>query len=906
MTTPNAAIPWDDRRIITTLFDAEMRLKAARAVWVDTNIPGEVKDEILTRLAHIMRFRPAMVKRLPDEKKGEYLARHLFHRDLGKARLCVLTAYHFVHQAALMGDFLDHCGIDHEGGRLAGTRVAPPAPEKVTSSLPVLLSRHTPRDVGAYFATAGLANHGWHTVLWPHVDKLQEHATAESFVAPAEETREAESPALEDTRGFTTLDRLLIQAVVATASGTQGALSVDQVADVVEEIIHLNSDRHQSYFHRGFLSALLDLEVESSFVEENTSRRSWLMAGQIMALTRRKNWDALMDLFQARDDDLQSLLQSREDCATMCGPQIFNAYKQKSRYAEAAGAVPPALAARLGTEFLHHRIGDVEELLRHHRPIDARLILELILSSLEGLADEDPLPGRVLVHLQRRMAQCYRGEGRFDDCRELLAKLLQLEESDKPAIHVDLGLIKGHFRWISEVLVPGDGGDELAAMRSRISAGRDQFERALSLSGGKSPNAHYVLGVLELLSRNYAKAEMHLEQAYSGASHDVSAYRPAGLYERIQLYYALAILACFDEHRVPVALQMLQTIERNLPVQSWPSWLLKEASEIISMGNTDCALLLEWLSEKAPGILAPHLHDIGLLKKSALLQRALAQSAATLARRNVDDLWKDNTTLLEFHLGTEDHAGAGHVLDRLEELAFSRSDIRELFAEFLITPGNYRPVWSEEDALFVSSRLYQAAGQFEPSYELLKHLFFRYRADGHYQEAEGVLDQINQLCLPLERTDEVTRYSVDVDEQAFKPEDQIGAALQEHAKKGRPIRLLLVGGNETQARYDGEIVEYFRRGYPVVEVAFEHSGWGSNWIKYFERIQARIADYEGLVLMRYMRTNLGRSLRALANQENRCWFACTGSGRQFLQRTLLQAAYTIAEREAAAIATNSK
>ena len=54
-----------------------------------------------------------------------------------------------------------------------------------------------------------------------------------------------------------------------------------------------------------------------------------------------------------------------------------------------------------------------------------------------------------------------------------------------------------------------------------------------------------------------------------------------------------------------------------------------------------------------------------------------------------------------------------------------------------------------------------------------------------------------------------------------------------------------------------------------------------------------MAHYDGLVMLRFQRTHLGRSLRTLAGQLGKPWFPCTGSGKAFLQRTILNAAHTL-------------
>ena len=154
------------------------------------------------------------------------------------------------------------------------------------------------------------------------------------------------------------------------------------------------------------------------------------------------------------------------------------------------------------------------------------------------------------------------------------------------------------------------------------------------------------------------------------------------------------------------------------------------------------------------------------------------------------------------------------------------------------------------------------------------------------------MERIRGYHLPEALTEEVLRQAPALESQAVHEPETIGAQVREYLRQGHPLRLLVVGGNELQASFDQDLQTYFQTECPGLEIAFEHTPRVSSWDKYYDRIKGRLEHYDGLVLLRFQRTHLGRSLRALASQLGKPWFPCTGSGKAFLQRTLLHAAWT--------------
>lgn len=106
----------------------------------------------------------------------------------------------------------------------------------------------------------------------------------------------------------------------------------------------------------------------------------------------------------------------------------------------------------------------------------------------------------------------------------------------------------------------------------------------------------------------------------------------------------------------------------------------------------------------------------------------------------------------------------------------------------------------------------------------------------------------------------------------------------------RPILVLFVGGNETQARAWPGIQGAVTADYGgVVTVKWFETGWGSNWGDAAKEIESLFSQADVLVVMTFVRTMLGRRLRRTAGESGIPWVACTGHGRASIERAIARA-----------------
>lgn len=172
-------------------------------------------------------------------------------------------------------------------------------------------------------------------------------------------------------------------------------------------------------------------------------------------------------------------------------------------------------------------------------------------------------------------------------------------------------------------------------------------------------------------------------------------------------------------------------------------------------------------------------------------------------------------------------------------------------------------------------------------------LFHRYAAKAESGDREaldsaaGVLGRIRgyglpeEWCLDLERRHEAIR----TEQQPLAPARHAGSTAVE------PVTVLVVGGNEIQSRDAERVRRKVQQTDPGINVDFVHSGWTSNWNKHLEDVKQKLDNgCHALVLLRFMRTQLGRKVRAECGRRDVQWRFCWSGGQSGIIEAVHRAA----------------
>ena len=202
----------------------------------------------------------------------------------------------------MLAHFLNALGVPNDDGLLVanngerGLEIPDLEESVVHGAANDLVEEHGLRRVIVYFLTLAMDRVPFDVHLWTWMDGLSESTEpdAKSDLAAATEDQEDDESEGEDDparrRSFTTLDRLLVYAVVDSKQGVVRSLDEDEVDDALEEFVNLNGRRQHSYFHLGLRDVLFGRSLGDALSDSNRDRKRWYWAGAIQGWARLESW----------------------------------------------------------------------------------------------------------------------------------------------------------------------------------------------------------------------------------------------------------------------------------------------------------------------------------------------------------------------------------------------------------------------------------------------------------------------------------------------------------------------------------------------------------------------------------------------------------------------------------------
>lgn len=683
------------------------------------------------------------------------------------------------------------------------------------------------------------------------------------------------------------LDRVLVDQVLATAAGEQGALDRGDVTRLLASVVSLNTTRHQSYFHLGFGQGLLGGPAAGSSPGGfDESQRDWYLVGQLLACRRRDDERGLAALLAAHGKHLRRLAAAPGEPGETLAREAFDALLGHRHLAEAVALLKgqPAL------------VGNAEQALRAVTDDlgrgDTGLAQALlpVLNELAGTAAWERVDAARARTLRRELTRCLgqllQAKGDFEGAGGKYAQLLG--ETSDPGVLADFGLCLGGFRRLEQVRLPGPQ-DQRDALREGLERGEPRFREAVALGETAATNAHYALAVLNFLrlrdtpcqladeQRVRRQAIGHAQAALTGMrlSEGHAAYAALGLVGQVLFILAVLQMQEMDHTAARKALEAWGSITEEagrLPTKDLRE--LIQAAEVVdhALARELAESVWRFRPQDAAEVLDA---DAWLAEIDGLREALLARARNAALPRT--DRWKEWRRLLPVLLARGERNTAVQGLDELEQLAAEDSRIARLLVDWLEDADHYDPAWSEEECLWARVRLLLQVGRVEQSGALLRKLY--YRALG---EDSGWADE---LLLAFREFRLPDHYWADL--PAAEPAAEAVAAANQDAGQGEPLRVLFIGGNEIQARRDDKVRRALEADWPALQIHFEHTGWSPNWGRDLGRLMALANDADAVVLMRMMRTMLGRGLREGLRKP---WIPCTGTGSESMLRSVVRAA----------------
>ena len=783
--------------------------------------------------------------------------------------------------------FLDALGVPHEEGIVDSLEQVDAHEDIVRLAVGELVQECGMRTVAVFLLTlrllgapAGEKGRAWLQELAqaPPGEDRGDDQVPDPAAAVTDEHRweEGEAEQEDPTRqqSFTTLDRLLILAAVDSAQDIKGALSTDELDDVVDELVTLNGRRHQSYFHAGFRDVLFDKPVGEALPAENQSRIRWYWTGAVQGWARRERWDRIVREYAA-NPVIRGLGNGSNAASVAAVRHVAEALRRQGNTAEIARFVKvPAL---LGQPPLFGLLLDAAtELLGRGDAASALPIFELLMAARKELERRGVSPaGRILLDAHRRMAHCLRHLRQHDRARRLLTDLLEQDPDPNihAMVHADLGLIVGGFDRLEDAILP-IRRDELGGVVDRLAQGVRHFRESIGTGTAYSAHGHYCLGVLALgravEDQSFEDAEYHLQSARMHFSEAADSY-PEGLLEHANLYMGVAKAQQLSSDKLAHAADVIAaSLEAGARM---PDYLIEPTIEALGLAEekADLRNVAEAIIETGGGRALDRLArcEAALDHCPAVADRLHLRAGAgegTAVHRA-----RDLRSALRGFLHRGDRDAAGEALDGLERLA--RDDVAvPAFLELLEDRNRYDPAWDREDATIARARCYEDRGEFAEATQVLEGLFYRRasleRAAG-LSDAAGVLERIRGYGIePSYYAGMSSRY------EALAAREAEGPVTIE-LRATSPLRVLVVGGAELQAKAESTVRRKLKERHPHIQTHFIQTGWSGNWRRPFSEIERAMDDHDALVIIRFMRTHLGREIRRAWNGP---WRSCWGGG----------------------------
>ena len=849
------------------------------------------REDLVELIASQRNFRELTVWRWKDSKIVRWaLPLRLSNSLAGE----LLHSMHIEWRREMLADFLDALGIPNDDGLSAGDVASGDlGPDDINEgdvhqAAEDLVREHGLRRATVYFLTLTVQNVPFKGHLWSwmegSLDRESTGVTAEPTDTDTgdEDLYEGDVDGESDPgrhRSFTTLDRLVIEAIVDSKQEVVGCLNSDEVDDAVNEFVNLNGRRQHSYFHLGFRDVLFAGKPRREIPATNRKRARWYWAGAILAWARSRAWSEILAAYD-NHAEVRRLGDGTDFATEEAARQIVHALSSSGRSGEVAGFVQvrgiltyPALFGALldiGTQLL--RQGEVGQ---------ARTIFDRLMEAVRALERDGQAPAlQPFLAVRRRNAYCLQRTREHDQARRQMENLLELDTDPNhlAMIHADLGLLAGNFDSLEEVSLPTRKAD-LPDFVDRIREGREEFRRSVEKDVPYAAHGHYCLGVLALGETvlkddeaNYPRASDHLLRAHSRFAGRPRDYG-VPLVVRASLYLGIAEAASVDSagtlsHAANV---MIPALEQGA---SLPPYLTEVAVTGLDVGAGG-----EELTRFARALLSTG-DDTALsaLSRSSVVVQRCGEVRDGL-RRRAEQLGMSEAAATDLRICLQGYLQAGQtpdaqdVLDRLEDLAGHGIGSEEF--ENLLSKKGFQPAWEPEEAVVAHARCLEKRGRYPDALQLLQTLVHKFAGEGRFDEAEGLLDKIRSYGLSEDHYADAVGRMRALSEQSRRQENDHQMTDDENVKE--PVSVLFVGGSERQEKAEPAVRNRLRQRAPHIKVTFIYPGWSGNWRRHLDRVRRELPNHDALVVMRFIRTEFGKQVRKHCEKPWRfCWASGTG------------------------------
>lgn len=709
---------------------------------------------------------------------------------------------------------------------------------------------------------------------------------------------------------FTKLDYLLIDSVVASATGQHGAMNLASIEQACREFAKLNQKRAQSCFHWGFALGFVGAALPPHDSTYNIARRAWLVTGWLSFHARNSASSALERLRALAPADRDAIL-AHQPASTTAAPPIV-------KFLIANAALDELM------QWISCLEGAPRDLVFDLRGLCVRLQNEGRLRELTQLVDgisKCPLAFGKVFSIEMRVAygSCLRQASKFDAARDVLQ---QVEEVLEPSLEEGVGAFMSYE---AALLLQGEVDVEQALCKVKI-ARIEEFWFSTKITPEHCwDRFHEALPTwLMLLEATEANQSTSVDLSYLALM--VAACSPAGCADSTEisrrchelggsaLRCASAAQATAREKSLLPRLRVLMAIHGARISQSEPA--CRDAVESIvhferSEGELPQAvvdqvlehaliigvdavadLICDRIERNAAGLIRTHLLD-SALQHQAVQGLVLNRLANVVEKLSNAHAWQLRSALFAALVdsGVRDETVA-ELADDMIGVVMAREEDPAALINLFEKKERWQAVWQQQGE-YAGVLAHLARRSADPGVKTavaarLYASFFHVVQDT--VDLEMACDYIDAL-----RSLHAEKSWIEEAEQLFQRRQSEQSLMPTVRVKDdrRLVRVLFIGGDERQQHQEATVLDMLKTMAPYVQVSFEYPGWSSNWGAKVDRAANLIKRADIVVTLRFMRTLYGRCIRRLINEQNKRWRASIGHGPQAIARAIASAAASV-------------
>ena len=727
-----------------------------------------------------------------------------------------------------------------------------------------------------------------------------------------------DSPELRSPN-FTTLDNVLIRTIVSSLNHVEGVLNLDELDDLVGELTELNDSRERSWFHRGFVDSLLQRELKAVKKGDNLSRRAWYVTGHLVASMRplpESERPALIENLSRQDIEL--LKNPRNQSAIQFLPILLKPLLECRKIEEANEWISAHGEKRphsIVTIVL--RWASLALLSEESDPGKVRSVLDNTVATFfeEGINiskwDIDPeFWNRLSLDIRYLRAISFRMEGQLIPADHEFEHLIK--EEGLPARQKDLwvqrALVQIGIRNLIDLQLPSDKKERKNFIRAILST-KDWLIKATE-GENPSPIALVLMALSDVVlpqNREPSNAKENLDRAIDIMQQPgVQLWESGGgsLGEETHLLTRARFYSILLDLRTADAADTIQAQGKSLVTRLLELFQDDKFPSDLEIEAVEYALLIDapGVAELAATILHRHAHEalshldiVAASKRSKDFREsliAMLDDSEWSQKLTPGERWNAWNSLLKGcnQSNPRDTEIAEHALDSLQKLAGESSTISEKFIELLHDDknGEWKPAWEEKDRNDALYHCFIDQGNVSQAISILTEMTHREISNRHWGQVEDLLEL---LARHDPESDNLKQLTQRMNTESRQDQDDLILEDREIVDTNTDtISVVFVGGNETQKRYVSTLSKQIQNETPYIHVSYHFTDWNSNWKDVVTKISNELIKADAMVLMKFMRTGLGRRLRPLADEYGRFWTPCTGCGRDSMKRSILEAA----------------